>query len=89
VCLTDPIGPHQHVVLAFISSQPIAELLESDLSLAPEHPDFRATGLRVPSTLRLHRLLTASLAIAQRELGELSSALLTQVASRLRKLLAL
>jgi mRNA interferase MazF len=31
VCLTDPIGEHEHVVLAFITSRVPAEPLTSDL----------------------------------------------------------
>ncbi len=27
ICLTNPIGPHRHVVLAFISSQPPVDIL--------------------------------------------------------------
>ena len=30
LCLTDPIGPHRHVVLAFITSRAQAELLDTD-----------------------------------------------------------
>ena len=56
VCLTDAIGLHSHVVLAFVSSRAPDELLETDLSIDWRDPDFAATGLRVPSTLRLHRL---------------------------------
>lgn len=33
VCLTEPIGQHRHVVLAFISSQIPADLFESDVLL--------------------------------------------------------
>ena len=30
VCLTDPVGPHRHVIMAFISSQTPTNLLETD-----------------------------------------------------------
>lgn len=33
VCLTNPIGPHRHVILAFISSQISPDLLETDIVL--------------------------------------------------------
>lgn len=33
VCLTDPVGSHRHVVLAFITSQIPIYLLESDFVL--------------------------------------------------------
>lgn len=86
VCLTDPIGPHRHVVLAFITSRIPADLLATDLVLDPSQADFTATGLRVSSTLRLHRLMTATTSLMRRELGVLSPSLQTEVANRLRKL---
>jgi len=86
VCLTDPIGPHQHIVLAFITSQIPAKLLATDLVIDSDHPDFAATGLRVSSTLQLHRLMTATAALVWRELGILSLAIRAQVDRRLRDL---
>jgi mRNA interferase MazF len=44
VCLTDAVGTHRHVILAFISSRVPAELLESDLILDSTQADFAATG---------------------------------------------
>lgn len=52
VCLTEPIGPHHHVILAFITSRVSSEPLTSDLVLTPDDPDFASTGLRVPSMLQ-------------------------------------
>ena len=89
VCLSDPVGPHRHLVLGFISSRAPADLLDTDLELDPDHPDFAATGLRVSSTLRLHRLMTVTTSVVRRELGELSPRLLAEVADRLRGLFGL
>jgi mRNA interferase MazF len=86
VCLTDPIGPHRHVVLAFLTSQLLPNLLDTDLALDSAHADFALTGLLGSSILRLHRLMTASTALILRELGELSPALQMEVDARLRKL---
>jgi mRNA interferase MazF len=52
------------------------------------HPDFRATGLRVHSVLRLHRLITLSTSIIQRELGRLSPALEREASDKLSLLFA-
>jgi mRNA interferase MazF len=49
-------------------------------------PGFAATGLRVPSTLQLHRLMTASTALIRRQLGHLSPELQERVATGLRSL---
>jgi len=89
VCLTDPIGPHRHVVLAFISSRIPTDLLETDLLLDTNQSDFATTGLRVSSTLRLHRLMTITTALIRRELGELSSRMQDEVVLKLRKLFSL
>jgi mRNA interferase MazF len=71
VCLTEPIGPHRHVVLAFITSHIPAALLRTDLLLDSRDPGFPATGLRVSSTLQLHRLMTVSTTLIRRQLGHL------------------
>lgn len=89
VILTEPVGEHQHVVLGFISSQIPSPLLETDLVIDVNHPDFGNTGLRVSSVLRLHRLLAVTMNLAQRELGVLSPSLEEQTAQRLRKLFSL
>jgi len=86
VCLTDPIGPHRHVILAFITSRVAASPLATDLVIDQSDVDFASTGLRVSSTLQLHRLMTATTALIQRELGILSPTMQTQVSDRLRKL---
>lgn len=33
VCLTNPVGPHRHVILAFITSRIPADLMETDIVL--------------------------------------------------------
>ncbi len=89
VCLTDPIGPHRHVILAFITSRIPTDLLESDVVLDSGQTDFATTGLRVTSTLRLYRLMTVTTALIRRELGELSPRMQDEVAKKLGKLFGL
>ena len=86
VCLTDPIGPHRHVVLAFITSGVPTVPLTTDLVIDSGDNDFAVTGLRVSSTLQLHRLMTATTALIRRELSYLSPGMQTQVNDRLRVL---
>lgn len=86
VCLTEPVGSHHHVVLAFITSQVPDEPLASDVALRPTDPDFGTTGLRVSSTLRLHRLITLDVSMLRRELGVLAPARQREVAEKLRQL---
>jgi mRNA interferase MazF len=89
VCLTEPIGPHRHIVLAFISSQVPADLLPSDLVLDAGHADHAGTGLRTSSVLRLHRMMTVATSLILRELGGLSAGWQAEVDARLRELFAL
>lgn len=86
VCLTEPIGIHRHVILAFITSRQPEELLETDVVLGPERLGYVETGLRARSVLRLHRLMTVSTALVRRELGDLSSDMRTEVDEKLRTL---
>jgi mRNA interferase MazF len=51
ICLTDPLGVHRHVVLAFITSRIPPSLSRFDVVLDVADPDFPVTGLRVSSTL--------------------------------------
>ena len=48
VCLTEPIGPHQHLILAFVSSRIPASPLDTDLLIDSSDADVaagRAAGL--------------------------------------------
>ncbi len=89
VCLTDPVGAHRHVVLAFITSTLPTSPEPSDLLLTAAMPEFARTGLRVASALKLHRVVTVSSTIIRRRLGVLGPGLQSQVAQRLRALFAI
>lgn len=89
VCLTEPIGPHRHVVLAFVTSRVPTQPLATDLVIDSSDADFTTTGLHVSSTLQLHRLMTATTGLIRREMGQLSPRMQTQVKKRLRKLFGL
>jgi len=86
VCLTDPAGPHNHLILAFITSRVTGNPLTTDLVIDSADADFAMTGLRVSSTLQLHRLMTAATTLIQRELGTLSPTMQLEVNARLRML---
>ena len=73
-------------MLAFITSVVPPKLEPTDLLLDPGSADFARTGLRVRSALRLHRMVTVSATIIQRQLGALAPNLQNQVQQRLRTL---
>jgi len=89
VCLARPIGLHHHIVLAFISSQIPKDPLDTDIILESSQDGFATTGLRVSSTLRLHRIMTISDEMIQRELGELTPRMQSEVSKRLKLLFEL
>lgn len=89
VCLTEPVGQHRHVVLAFISSQMPVDLQETDIVLDSTHADFTSTGLRATSVIRLHRMMTVTASLFKRELGELSHKMRDEMDNKLKKLFAL
>jgi mRNA interferase MazF len=86
LCLTDLIGPHRHVIVAFISSQVPTAVISTDIVLDSRQSDFAATGLRVPSVLRLHRLVTP---LIRRLLGQLTPDLQRDVDRKLAALFGL
>ena len=86
VVLTDPVPPHDHVVEAFITSRIPTELLDTDVALDTTDSGFGETGLRVPSAIRLHRLITVSTSLLLRELGRLPRSMEASVDSKFRQL---
>jgi mRNA interferase MazF len=89
VCLTEPIGPHRHVVVAFVSSKMPTDVSATDVILDPQRKDFGATGLRVASVLRLHRLVTLTTTLIRRDMGKLSQAWQDEVEQKLALLFQL
>lgn len=88
VCLTDELKPYGHVVLAFITSR-VSNPELSDLVIDVAETAFSQTGLKVSSTIRLHRLMTVSKSIIKRMLGELSPTHISEVETKLRSLFEL
>lgn len=86
ICLTDEIHPFGHIVLAFITSRIFANTSDTDFVVEAKDANFVETGLKVSSTIRLHRLITISKTIIRRELGEMSKDKHKEVENRLRKL---
>jgi len=72
LCLTDPIGFYRHIIVAFVSSQVSSDFAVTDIVLHRSRPDFGATGLRVDSVVRLHRLVTLTSRLIRRDMGQLS-----------------
>ncbi len=89
LCLTEPIGPDFHIVVAFISSQMPDEIEPFDLIFDPAQPETREMGLKLRSVLRLHRLFTTDASLLHRHLGQLPLSLQIEVETKLRGLFGL
>ena len=83
---TESVGQHKHVVLAFITSRVPDEPLPTDLVFSETNKDFPTTGLRVSSTLQLHRMMTVASSIIVRELGILPKSAQKDVEGKLKLL---
>jgi mRNA interferase MazF len=77
------------LILAFISTYQQQPLLPTDLLIEDTHPDFRLTGLKRSSVIKLDKLVTVEASIVLGELGHLPIALLREVDQRLRHALEL
>lgn len=86
VCLTDEIEPYGHIVLAFITSSFLDPVSATDLAIFRDDEDFATTGLKVDSTIRLHRLMTVASGVIRRQLGKLSTKQERAIEDRLRTL---
>ncbi|MBN1591845.1 MAG: type II toxin-antitoxin system PemK/MazF family toxin [Candidatus Coatesbacteria bacterium] len=89
VCLCEPKGAFKHVIVAFISSRIPPVRLESDLLIDAGRPDFNVTGLKVASTIRLHRLMTVPVSAIVRELGCIPDDKVSEIRLKLNRLFEL
>ncbi|MGD1809234.1 type II toxin-antitoxin system PemK/MazF family toxin [Dapis sp. BLCC M126] len=87
VCLTNPVGQYNHIILAFITSKVPTKFLETHILLDTNHPDFTLSGLRKSSVIKLDVMITLRTSLIRREIGKLSSNTQTEIAEKLYKFL--
>lgn len=86
LCLTETISKYRHIIFAPLTSN-LTNVTETfDLAIENTDPDFKSTGLKVSSIIKLHRLLTASDSIIQSTIGVLPETYHVEVYDRLKKL---
>ncbi len=84
----EPTGPD--VVVAYVSSVIPEGVLPASFVLIPsDHPEFRGTGLKQASVIRLDKLMTIARSRIRRRLGYLGALLLAELNSRLKLVLGL
>lgn len=86
LCLTNPIGKFNHIVIAFISSRIPTDILETDIIIDKIDKSFKTTGLTVSSVIRIHKIVTIPKGLIKRELGQLNGNLQREVNKKLDKL---
>ena len=86
ICLTDLLTERFHVILAFISSQIQNKAEPTDFFLNVSVKDFNQTGLRQPSVIRLHRLISVADSLIVKVIGELPEHYHNEIYSRLNRL---
>jgi mRNA interferase MazF len=86
VCLTNPVGINQHIIMALITSMIPCELLETDIVINSSHPDFSISGLHRASTIRLDHLITLRESLILRELGVFSEGTQQEIFHKLHNL---
>jgi mRNA interferase MazF len=79
----------QDVLLAGISSVVRGSAVASDYTLNTSHPEFQATGLRVTSVIRTHKLAAIDRQVIVRRLGRIGPQLQAEIDKLLRKVLSL
>ena len=86
LCLTEFIGPHKHVLIAFITSKVKEEILDTDIVINKDDKGFQNTGLNVSSRIQLHRIITVSSSAIKRELGQIDQEMQTKISAKLKSL---
>jgi len=87
LCLSEHIGSHNQIIVAFISSKVEKDTVDTDIVLDPELDWFPQTGLKVKSVLKLHKLVTTEREFIGQKLGELPMFILKDVDEKLKILL--
>jgi len=76
-------------LLAFITSRVQPQFPPSSCALLPADPEFRRTGLKVASRVRLDRLVTLHVSLVHRRLGQIGPRMTACVDAALRDALGL
>lgn len=89
LCLSERIGSHNQIVLAFISSKVGKDVVETDIVLDSESGWFTKSGLKVKSVLKLHKLVTMEQDYIKLKLGQLPETMMKEVDAKLKLLFGL
>jgi len=85
-CLTNEIGKHKHVIIAFISSKIPEDLIESDIMIRKLSKNNSGTGLTADSVIRLHKIVTIPKDLIKRKLGSIDKTIVLEIKNKIKKL---
>lgn len=88
LCLSEPIGEYEELILAYISSKTTKNIIPSDLIFSQKDEDFSQTGLKEDSVIKLHKLMTLPKSMILRKLGEIPYARKEEISQKLDIILA-
>lgn len=86
LCLTGSISEHNHILLAFITSNLNNATEITDLIINKSDVEFEKTGLKVSSVIKIHRLITTSDSIIQKVIGTLPESYYNKVYEKIKLL---
>lgn len=89
LCLTNPIGKFEHIIIAFISSNTSNPMLHTDILIKHKTPEWEKTNLAVDSVIRLHKLVTIPKYLIKRKLGVLTPAVQKEIRQKISQLFEL
>ena len=71
LCLCEPVGKYNEIVVAFISSKIPYQTLATDFIFTKEMEHFEVTGLSHNSVIRLHKISTVNAEIITQIFGRI------------------
>jgi mRNA interferase MazF len=77
------------VIVAFISSKIAPELSETDVLITTENPDFKKTGLKAESVIKIDKVATVLKDLIVGELGEVDNGLRETINRNLKEIFAI
>jgi mRNA interferase MazF len=84
LCLSEPIGKFDHVIVAFISSKISDQLEDTEVEIKPAELEWQKTGLIVPSVLKLHKMVSLPKTLILRELGYFPDSKMENLENRIK-----
>ncbi len=88
IVLSSLPGPYDDWLICAVTSQIHHKIADWDELITPKDSDFKSSGLKVPSLIRLSKLAAVNSSILEGILGEVSKTRLQRLLTRLAKYLS-